>query len=95
MRMNGKKMFIKPWNEEAENILRRLSTYGRARTHNVQLARDFSKRSEIRQLSNQGLFSISNNRRNKESWFNIPEDVFVSPRNTKKGIGFEFKRIQF
>ena len=88
-------MFIYPWNEEAENIFRKVSAFGRTRTNNVQLARDFSKRSEIRQLCNQGFFSISNNRKRHESWFNIPEDVFVSPRNTKKGIGFEFHRIRY
>ena len=88
-------MFIHPWNEEAENIFRRISTFGRARTQNVQLARDFSKRSEIRELCNQGFFSISNNRKRHESWFNIPEDVFCTPKNTKTGLGFEFKRIQF
>jgi len=87
------KLFVKPWNEEAEQIFRRISSFGRARTNNVQLARDFSKRTEIRQLCNQGFFSISNNRRKHESWFNIPEDVFVSPRNTKKGLAFEFKKI--
>lgn len=88
-------MFVFPWNEESENIFRRVSTFGRAKTNNVQLAREFSKRSEYRLLEGQGFLSISNNRRKRESWFNIPEDVFVSPRNTKKGLGFEFKRIQF
>ena len=84
-------MFVKPWNEESENILRRISIYGRAKTNNLQLVRDFSKRSEIRELSQQGFFTISNNRRKHESWFNIPEDIFVKP----KGHGFEFKRIRY
>lgn len=88
-------MFVHPWNDFSENIFRRVSTFGRAKTNNVQFARDFSKRSEYRLLEKQGFLSISNNRRKRESWFNIPEDVFVSPRNTKKGLGFEFKRIQF
>jgi len=87
-------MFIKPWNDESENIFRKISVFGRAKTNNVQLARDFSKRSEIRMLCKQNLFSISNNRRKKESWFNTYEDVFVQPRNTKNGFGFVFKRIK-
>jgi len=84
-------LFVKPWNEEAEHILRRVSSFGRARTSNVKLARDFSKRADIRELCKQDFFSISNNRRKHESWFTVPEDVFVRP----KGIGFEFKRLKY
>ena len=86
-------MFVKPWNEEAENIFKRISTFGRARTTNVQIAKDFSRNPKMRELTRQGFFSISCNRRTREHWFNIPENVFVSPQHTKKGYGFEFKRL--
>lgn len=88
-------MFIHPWNDEAENIFRRISTFGRARTQNMKLVREFSNQSEINHLCDKGFFSISNNRRKHESWFNIPEDVFVRPKNTKRGIVFEFDRLKF
>jgi len=88
-------MGVYPWNEEAEHIFRRISTFGRARTDNVKLAREFSKKTEIRQLCRQDLFSISHNRRKHESWFTIPENVFVRPKNTKRGICFEFEIMKY
>jgi len=84
-------MFVKPWDEESKNIFKRLSNYGRARTTNVQLVRNFSKRSKIRELSQRDMLTITHNRRKRESWFNIPEDVFVTPH----GPGFFFKRNKF
>ena len=86
---------IYPWNEESENIFRKISSFGRARTVNMKLSRDFSRRTEINDLCDRDFFSISNNRRKHESWFNVPEDVFVRSINTRKGIAFEFKRIKF
>jgi len=84
---------IYPWDEESERIFRKISSFGRANTNNVQLARDFSKRGQIRMLCNKNLLSISTNRRKRESWFNIPEDVTVSPVFKKNKMVFRFKRI--
>ena len=84
---------IKPWDDKSENVFRRISTHGRARTQNVQMAKEFSRNPKIRELTRQGYFSISSNRRTREHWFNIPEDVFVSPRNSKRGLFFEFKKL--
>ena len=88
-------MFVKPWNDEAENIFRRISTFCRARTTNMRFVKEFTNQPEINHLCNIGLLSISNSRRKHESWFNIPEDVFVRPKNTKRGIVFEFNRFKF
>ncbi len=83
---------IRPWSEESEKVFKEISTFGRYRAPS-SLGREFSKIPKIRELSNNNLFCISSNRRKRESWFNIPKNVSVSPKFGKKGLVFRFKKL--
>lgn len=86
---------IKPWDEKSEKILKELSLNGRSYTHDMILARNFSKRKEIRYLTDEkiDMLDITGNRRKKKTVFTTPLDVMVTPRITRKGLKFEFKRF--
>lgn len=70
--------------------------YGKAYTRDMSLPREFSKRKEIRQLTdkNVNMLDIMGNRRTKKTAFITPPDVMVMPKMTKNKIKYHFKRIQ-
>ena len=88
-------MFIRPWSEEAERILRQLSYSGRASTKNMKLARHFSKRKDVREIINHDLLDITNSRRKQKTWFIVPPDISVIPKPGERGINYYFKRFKF
>jgi len=87
-------MFIRPWSEEAERILRQLSYSGRSSTKDMKLARLFSKRKDVREVINQELLDIANNRRKQKTWFIVPPDISVIPKPSNNGIKYHFKRFK-
>ena len=88
-------MYIKPWSDEAERILRQLSYSGRASTRDMKLVRNFSKRKDVREIINHDLLDITNNRRKQKTWFIVPPDISVIPKPSERGISFHFKRFKF
>jgi len=87
-------MFIKPWDEESERILRQLSFSGRAFTKNMKFARLFSKRKDVRAVSNGDLLDITFSRRKQKTWFVTPPDITVIPKPGERGINYHFKRFK-
>jgi hypothetical protein len=87
------KMFeIKPWDDKSQEIFQELSMFRSSRVRDMTIPQLYSRRKEIRMLTDNDFLSITGNRRKKESWFNLHESVFVTPKFTKKGMFFQFKK---
>ena len=86
---------VKPWDEKSEKILRELALGGRTSTYDMKLSREFSKRKEIRLLTDNkiNMLDITGNRRKQKTVFSTPLDVMVMPRITPKGLKYQFKRF--
>jgi len=84
---------IKAWDEESEKIFREISSFGRTRTKNSDLAIKFSRNPKIRELSSKDFFSITRNNRKNEHWFTTPKNVSVSPVFKKNRLVFRFKKL--
>ena len=87
-------MFVKPWNEEAENILKQLSLSGRAYSKNSGFIREFATKKPIRDLINSDFLDIARNHRKGKSIFVVPPDICVVPKLSEKGINYHFKRFK-
>ena len=51
-------MFIKPWNEESEKIMRQLSISGRAFTKDMTFSRNFGKKRIRKELGSMGFLEM-------------------------------------
>lgn len=89
-------MFVRPWNEESEKILKQLSSNnGKAWTKNTKLGSEFGKRHK--ELFNNGFLEVASTRYSKrpdKTFFITPPDVMVIPRPHQRGISFHFKRFK-
>jgi len=88
-----KNMFVKPWNEESEKILKDLMISGRSYTQNPLVARDFSKHKEIRHLTNIGFLDIASNRRKRKTIFVTPPEIKILPEIKNNKFSFKFKKL--
>ena len=79
--------------KEAENVLKQLNKYGRAISHDIELTRLLGK--SHRNLLDKNLLDVATTRYNKrdnKTLFSTPFDVIVTPKITKNGVNFHFKR---
>jgi len=81
-------MFVKPWNKEAENILKQLSLNGKAYTKNSILPRLWSRR--YPDLDD--FIEVFHNRRKQKTVFLPLNNVVVIPKPKTKQ--FQIKRLK-
>ena len=89
-------MFVKPWNKEADNILKQISKYGKAYTKDTKgLPIQFGHK--CKDLINNDFLDIATirNKHEKRTWFIIPHDIIVTSKINKKGTFYHFKRNNF
>ena len=87
-------MFVKPWNKEAERILKQLSMNGRAYIkNNPQLPREFGMK--CKEIINNNFLDIATIRNKKErrTWFITPPDTMVISKFSKRGPYYFFKKL--
>lgn len=87
-------MYIRPWSKEAEDILKRLSKDGRAYTKDTKgLPVQFGHR--CKDIIHNELLDIATvrNKRERRTWFIIPEDAKVMPTIKRKQQVYQFKRL--
>jgi hypothetical protein len=85
-------MFIRPWSKESENILKQISLYGKAYTHDTKkLPKQFGIR--CKEIIDSDMLDIATirNKREKRTWFIIPSEISVIPKHNN----FHFKRNKF
>lgn len=68
---------IRPWNKEAERILRQLARYGRTYTTDPKLPRVFGRK--YQSIIDADLIDISRSDKKRRTWFVLPPDVGLAP----------------
>jgi hypothetical protein len=85
-------LYIKPWSKETENILKQLTRDGRACTTDTKsLPIQFGQ--HCKEIINKDMLDIATirNKSKKKTWFITPPNIFIVPRNSKRGIRYHFK----
>ena len=88
-------MYIKPWNEESERILKQLSLSGKAYTKNMMFSKSFGRKIKTSGLDDAGFLELFHNRRKQKTCFVTPPGIAVIPKLGERGINYHFKKYKF
>jgi len=87
------KYVIRPWNKEAERVLRQISRYGRAYTTDTEFARIFGRK--YKHIIDLGLIEIARSEKSKKTWIITPPDVGLAPIGIPDSRGEKFPIFRF